>query len=208
MKINEAYNLWSETYDSMQNRTRDLDSKITYAWLQGKHFETIFEIGCGTGKNTMLYANHANEVLSVDFSAGMLELAKQKTTVTNVGFVQADITSDWFFTNQSADLVCCNLVLEHIQDLSHICMQVHDKLKSGGLFFISELHPFKQYMGGQANFEHNNETVTVTAFAHHISEYYAAAANAGLNCIELQEHFVDEAALTVPRIINMVFEKV
>lgn len=207
MKINEAYNLWSESYDAMQNRTRDLDTKITEDWLRGKHFETILEIGCGTGKNTTTYAAYADRVVSADFSEGMLQLARQKIDAKNVTFVQADITTDWTFTDLKANLITCNLVLEHIQDLSHICRQVYDKLQPGGLFFLSELHPFKQCIGGQANFEYSNETIMVAAYVHHISEYFSAATEAGLHCIELFEHYVDEAEPTVPRIINMVFEK-
>lgn len=207
MQINEAYNLWAATYDAMINRTRDLDHKITGEWLNGRHLDAILEAGCGTAKNTSLYSSHADSVLSVDFSEGMLQLARQKVAQPNVTFQQADLTKEWVFTNTQFDLVCCNLVLEHIEDLHHIFNQVHSKLKPGGLFFLSELHPYKQYAGGQANFQHNNETVHVAAFTHHTSEYFAAAKANSLTCIALNEYFVDEHDRLVPRLVNMVFEK-
>lgn len=207
MKINEAYNLWAATYDGMANRTRDLDNYVTEDWLEGKHFDTILEAGCGTGKNTPIYAAHADRVLAVDFSEGMLQLAQQKVAVPNVSFQQADFTRPWDFTDSLFDLVCCNLVLEHISNLEHIFLQVQSKLKPGGLFFLCELHPYKQYLGGQANFHHNNETVHVAAFTHHISEYFSAAKAAGLQCVELGEYFLDEGGREVPRLLKMVFIK-
>lgn len=207
MKINEAYDLWAGTYDTMANRTRDLDHRVTEEWLKGKHFETVLEAGCGTGKDTPLYCAHAGTVTAADFSEGMLQLARQKVTAPNVSFLQADFTKLWDFTDSLFDLICCNLVLEHINDLEHIFRQVHSKLKPGGMFYLCELHPYKQYAGGQANFQHNNETVHVTAFTHHISEYFSAAKGAGLQCIELNEYFVGEGGKEVPRVINVVFLK-
>ena len=52
MSIQKAYNDWSETYDTDENLTRDLDQKVTRELLVNLHFNSILEIGCGTGKNT------------------------------------------------------------------------------------------------------------------------------------------------------------
>jgi len=54
MDIQDAYNEWSHTYDSDNNATRDLDQVVTGRVLGKWRFESIIEIGCGTGKNTVL----------------------------------------------------------------------------------------------------------------------------------------------------------
>ena len=114
MNIQNAYNQWSESYDSDENLTRDLDGKITRDLLGSLHFDSILEIGCGTGKNTVFYAQIGEHVQSVDFSQGMIEKAREKVKVENVSFSMMDITQAWKFEDASFDLIVCNLVLEHI----------------------------------------------------------------------------------------------
>ncbi|MEH2042274.1 class I SAM-dependent methyltransferase [Nostoc sp.] len=77
----------------------------------------------------------------------------------NVVFITEDITKQWTCRNQSADLVTCNLVLEHIEDLSLIFSEASRVLVKGGYFFICELHPFKQYQGTKANFQRQQEFI-------------------------------------------------
>jgi malonyl-CoA O-methyltransferase len=120
MNIQNAYNEWSEIYDSNANLTRDLDQKITRDTLANQHFESILEIGCGTGKNTAFLVQIGESVHALDFSQGMIEKAKQKVKTGNIRFSVADLTKRWPCENGAYDLITCNLVLEHMQDLTHI----------------------------------------------------------------------------------------
>ena len=117
MNTRTAYDSWSETYDRDRNLTRDLDHVVTRATLSHLRFSSILEIGCGTGKNTALLASIGAKVHALDFSDGMLAQAKTKVSSDNVTFTVADLTRPWPCAAQSADLVVCNLVLEHIGDL-------------------------------------------------------------------------------------------
>ena len=51
MNNRQAYNLWSETYDTVENKTRDLEARALRESVAGENLD-ILEIGCGTGKNT------------------------------------------------------------------------------------------------------------------------------------------------------------
>jgi ubiquinone/menaquinone biosynthesis C-methylase UbiE len=75
--VHEAYDEWSATYDSDINLTRDLDQTVTRRTFKGIHFHSILEIGCGTGKNTRLLSRIGGSVHAVDFSRGMLAVARQ-----------------------------------------------------------------------------------------------------------------------------------
>src|SRR6476646_3621688 len=120
MDIQNAYNEWSETYDADENLTRDLDREVTRKVLGDKHFDSILEIGCGTGKNTVFLTQIGTSVSAVDFSQGMIEKAKEKVQAESVHFSMMDIIQPWDFQIQSFDLIVCNLVLEHIRDLSFV----------------------------------------------------------------------------------------
>src|SRR5215207_3632949 len=120
MNIQKAYDEWSDSYDADSNLTRDLDQQVTRETLSGLHFNSILEIGCGTGKNTVFLAQIGDSVHALDFSQGMIEKAREKVRAPNVRFLMADISRRWPGNDGEFDLVVCNLVLEHIRDLAFI----------------------------------------------------------------------------------------
>lgn len=207
MKINDAYNRWSDNYDQMENRTRDLDFQAMMEIVERLPFKTVVEIGCGTGKNTALLAEKAAKVIAMDFSENMLAKARQKVPAPNVEFVQADIAKTWPVADNFADFITCNLVLEHIADLDFVFSEARRTLRNNGRFFVSELHPFKQYIGGKANFNDGKKDIVLTCFTHHISEFWQAAQRNNLRCIELTERFIADDKTDVPRLVNFLFLK-
>jgi ubiquinone/menaquinone biosynthesis C-methylase UbiE len=207
MSIQNAYNEWSETYDTNTNLTRDLDQKVTRDTLADQHFNSILELGCGTGKNTAFLVQIGTRVHALDFSQGMTEKAKEKVKAENVRFEMANLTKPWPCENEAYDLIVCNLVLEHIENLTHIFSEAARTLQPKGRFFINELHPFKQYIGTKARFERNAEIVEVEVFVHHISDFTNAASAYGLKLVRLSEYWHAEDQSKPPRLISFLFEK-
>lgn len=207
MSIQNAYNEWSGIYDSNENLTRDLDQKVTRETLAGQHFDSILELGCGTGKNTVFLAQIGANVHALDFSEGMIGKAEEKVKARNVRFSMADLTKRWPCTDAAYDLIVCNLVLEHIEDLSHIFSEAARTLRSNGRFFINELHPFKQYGGTKARFERGENIIEVDVFVHHISEFTNAAAANGLKLLKLNEYWHATDEKKPPRLISFLFGK-
>jgi malonyl-CoA O-methyltransferase len=207
MNIQQAYQDWSSTYDQDRNLTRDLDEIFTRETLANLLFDSILEIGCGTGKNTSLLAQIGQHVFAIDFSSGMIEQARAKLSNDNVTFAVADITQRWLCEDRSIDLITCNLVLEHISDLSFIFAQAFRVLRDGGRFFVSELHPFRQYQGTQANFRRNQETIQIPAFVHHISEFIHAGAANNLALLGMKECWHHEDQNKPPRLVSFMFQK-
>ena len=78
MSISRDYDRWSRIYDSNVNRTSDLDAQVVRRWLAGKHFRSVVEVGCGTGKNTAVLVTVADGVRAFDFSEGVLALAPKR----------------------------------------------------------------------------------------------------------------------------------
>jgi ubiquinone/menaquinone biosynthesis C-methylase UbiE len=207
VKVEDAYNAWSATYDSDQNRTRDLDERVARGELQSLRFKTALELGCGTGKNTILLASISERVLSLDFSAAMIEKAKQRVPSTNVTFEIADITKRWLAEDQLFDLVVCNLVLEHVEELPFIFAEAARVLISGGNFFVCEFHPFRQYHGSQARFQQAEETTRIPAFLHHVTDFLNAAEASRLKLVKLNEWWHEDDTGKPPRLISFMFAK-
>ncbi|MBK7407230.1 MAG: class I SAM-dependent methyltransferase [Saprospirales bacterium] len=198
MPIKSAYNHWAATYDSMPNKTRDLEQTAARQTLGPLKFATVLELGCGTGKNTQWLAKKATTLLALDFSEEMLALAKKKITANHVQFQQADLLQPWNVPDHFADLLTCSLVLEHIEDLDPIFAQAATKLKPGGLFYICELHPFKQYEGSKAKYQTEAGTVELEVYTHHISEFVGAALSNAFTLTELKEWFDPSENATPP----------
>ena len=207
MKAQEAYNHWSATYDRDRNLTRDLDQTITRNILANLRCKSVLEIGCGTGKNTALLAEIGEYVYAFDFSEAMIEKARQKLRIGNVSFVVADLTQRWPCKDRAVDLIACNLVLEHIRDLSFIFAEADRVLDRGGKFFISELHPFRQYRGTKANFQREQQTTEIEAFVHHLSDFTGAAAHGGFSLTNMKEWWHEEDHNKPPRLVSFMFEK-
>lgn len=207
MNIQDAYTRWSASYDSDRNLTRDLDQRATQHALTGLHYQNIMELGCGTGKNTAFLTEIGEKILALDFSPGMLRQAKAKINSDHVFFVVADLTKPWPCRNARFELVVCNLVLEHIEDLDAVFGQVSRALKAGGEFFLSELHPFRQYQGTKANFRSADEAIEINAFVHHLSDFTESARANGLLLRTMKEWWHEEDQNKLPRLVSFRFEK-
>jgi malonyl-CoA O-methyltransferase len=207
MTIRNAYTNWSTTYDSDRNLTRDLDALVTRNTLSQQRYSSILELGCGTGKNTPFYATIGDYVFALDFSEGMIAQARAKLHSDNVRFAIADLTQSLPCAKDSFDLIVCNLVLEHISDLAAIFAEAHRVLQPGGQFFVSELHPFRQYDGKKAVFQRDGEAIEIPAFVHHISDFISAAENAGFTLSSLKEWWHEEDKNRTPRLVSFMFKK-
>lgn len=202
----QAYDSWSSQYDTNDNRTRDREALVLRTTLADRHFARVLEIGCGTGKNTTWLVDHAEQITAVDLSEGMLGVARSKVTSPKAQFIQADILQPWSFANGLYDLVTFSLVLEHIEDLRPMFIAAAEVLRPGGIIYVGELHPFKQYSGTKARFQTEEGLQVVRCTDHHISDFLDAARYAGLELQLLQEHF-DEDDRTLPRILSLLFRR-
>ena len=207
MDIEKAYNSWAKIYDTNHNITRDLDKRSTIETLSKYAFKHVLELGCGTGKNTIWLADRAERIIGLDFSQEMLNIAKVKITNLNVTFQKTDLNKEWDIEDEFADLITSSLTLEHIEDLNHIFRQSNQKLSRNGLFFISEIHPFKQYMGSGAKYETETKSEKLKVFTHNITDYTSSAKSNGFELIEIKEWFDEKSDFTVPRLISFLFKK-
>jgi ubiquinone/menaquinone biosynthesis C-methylase UbiE len=207
MNIQQAYNTWSGNYDTVVNKTRDLEALALRELLAAVSPNNILEFGCGTGKNTEWLLTKTLALTAVDFSADMLAKAKEKITAPHVQFVHADIQQPWHFVTTPYDLVTCSLVLEHIAQLPPVFEKVAAALRPGGLFYMGELHPFKQYTGSKAKFDTANGVFELDCFVHHFSDFTDAAQAAGLNVVIVKEYFDDNVRNNEPRILSILFQK-
>jgi ubiquinone/menaquinone biosynthesis C-methylase UbiE len=207
--VEQAYDRWALSYDEDENATRDLDARVLRGLLPELPGRDVLELGCGTGKNTLVLAA-ARSVVAADFSAGMMGRAREKVAASgasNVSFVRLDARDAFPFQGASFDLVAVDLVLEHMADLGRPLQQIARMLRPRGLALLVELHPYRQLEGKQARFRERGrgDVVLVPAFAHSIAELVGAALGAGLALEALGEW--SDADDATPRLVSMTLRR-
>ena len=205
MNVQQAYNVWADNYDTVVNKTRDLEGRALRTVLSQSHYENALEIGCGTGKNTEWLWGKAKNLVAADFSEEMLMKAKEKITAPNVVFHPMDIRQKWAFENDTFDLITCSLALEHIENIGFIFQEVQRVLKPNGRFYFGELHPFKQYQGSKARFDTESGVFVLDCFVHNTSDFFQAGVQNGFHCCDINEWFDGDNRTIIPRILTMVF---
>lgn len=103
------------------------------------HFGRVAEFGCGTGYYTQELVNHADSVIATDLASGMLDVARQRVTATNVKF-QVEDCQQTSFPNECFDTIFISLVL-HFTDAAKALQEMNRILAPGGRLIIANLDP-------------------------------------------------------------------
>jgi len=103
----------------------------------------VLELACGTGVCTMKIAKlvRAGKVVALDFSEGMLEVAKENAAAAgaaNVAFVRGDageISS--LFAGQKFDFAVCNSAFFHFPEPERVLAGLRELLTDSGEFALT-----------------------------------------------------------------------
>src|SRR5262245_37942555 len=152
--VEEGYDLWAETYDATPNPIVAMDARHTIDLLAPKSGELILDAGCGTGRNIPPLLAAASLPVGLDFSHGMLRVAKRKCS--SVPFLRADLQREFPFCAACFDAVLCALIGEHLTDLETVFQEIYRVLKPKGRFVFSVYHPELAASGKEANFDREN----------------------------------------------------
>ena len=209
-EIAAAYNDWAETYDIVQNQTRDLAAKVLRQVNLNLDSRKVVEVGCGTGCNTTWLAERAAEIVGIDFSEAMLARAKARVNNPRVRFIQHDVRAAWPLADASADVVIAMLILEHVEHLETVFAEAARVLNSDGQFLLCELHPMRQLAGGQAQFSNarTGEHQSVAAFLHDVSDYVNVGLDSGFELQHMGEWRDPGAPPNCdPRVLSLLFRR-
>ncbi|MGB0386732.1 MAG: class I SAM-dependent methyltransferase [Ardenticatenaceae bacterium] len=211
-----GYERWSNTYDVQANPTRDLSSRVVRELVPELEGLIVVEAGCGTGLNSEWIAPRCKQLIGLDFSDGMLAIAKRKIKikVPHVRFVKHDLQEKWPVDANSADLVLINLVLEHIEDIELVLRHAAFVMQKGAQLIITEYHPNRVLRGSGARIENDEQLVEITNFWHPIEQYVESAAKIGLQINSIDqwpEGFFDKESVNLdharPLILSLCLEK-
>lgn len=186
----QGYDLWSETYDATPNPVVTTDSRHTIKLLAPARGELILDAGCGTGRNLKQLIVTGSEPIGIDFSFGMLKVARHE--IPDARVAMANLEQPLPFRESSFDAVLCALIGEHLGELGKVLREFYRILKREGRLVFSVYHPAMSAAGIEANFEDSGIEYRLGAIHYSVNEHIRLFENAGFNQIGVQEFHGDE----------------
>jgi len=111
--------------------------------------QKVCDLACGQGIVSRRLAEKGAEVVGVDVSAGMLDLARsyERDEPRGVTYIHEDAHTLDAVANRTFDGVVCNMALMDIPDLAAALRTVSRILRPRGWFVFSVVHPVLQTPG-------------------------------------------------------------
>ena len=185
--VESGYTEWSKTYDG-PNPAIEAEEPAVHALLADIPVGVALDAACGTGRHAQHLAELGHQVVGVDDTDAMLNVARAK--LSDVDFRRGRLEA-LPLDDASVDVVTCALALTHVPDLGPVLREFGRVLRPGGSAVLSDIHPFSTMLGSSiAAFgaDLNSGIPYVLNRTHHISDYLAAFAAAQLrvsDCVEV-----------------------
>jgi SAM-dependent methyltransferase len=90
------------------------------------------DLGCGTGRHAALLAGRYAQVLAVDISTEMLELARRHQGLANITYLRRDLRQVQPDADGTFDLVLSAYALHHVEDLEQGLWGIRGLAAAGG----------------------------------------------------------------------------
>ncbi|HZD00758.1 MAG TPA: methyltransferase domain-containing protein [Actinomycetes bacterium] len=90
------------------------------------------DLGCGTGQHAAMLATRYRQVLAVDVSAPMLQLARARRAHPSITYAERDLRSVRPHTDGAFDLVLSVYALHHVDDLEQTLRGIRELVAPGG----------------------------------------------------------------------------
>jgi phosphatidylethanolamine/phosphatidyl-N-methylethanolamine N-methyltransferase len=132
-KVERVYSNYAGVYDQIFGRIFHESRESAVRRLNVKPGERILEVGVGTGLALPLYPSHC-EVVGIDFSAGMLEKARERMEahgLSNVELLRMD-AGQMKFQDDSFDTVMAAYVVTAVPDYRKVISEMIRVCRQGG----------------------------------------------------------------------------
>ncbi len=158
----DAYETLAESYAAVVDtkpHNAYCERPATLSLLPDVKNRRVLDAGCGPGIYSEWLLKHDAQVVAVDASLKMVELAKQRLGGA-AEVRQADLGKPLdFLEDSSFDVVLSPLVLDYVEDWRGTFAECYRILRPGGHFIFSLSHPFSDYLYYKSNNYYETELV-------------------------------------------------
>lgn len=126
---NQSFDRYAAAYDRFCEATHEplLPALTAHGIAIGGR---AIDLGCGCGRHVLDLAAHFDEVVGLDLSEPLLELARRKGAGPHVTFVTGDLSTHT--DDRGFDLVFSSTALHHVPDLEAALRNIRSLVTPGG----------------------------------------------------------------------------
>lgn len=165
-----AYARWAKFYPPhAHNPFMELETRVMRELLPDLHGKIVLDLACGTGRwGKEAQAHGAKQVISLDDSVDMLQAGRLRLAGA------ASMTAIPLAAH-SIDVIVCGLAIGHTPHLEKTLSEMKRVLVTGGVALLSDVHPFRAWLGAQRTFTSAGKTYAVEHHIHSYQDYFSAA---------------------------------
>jgi SAM-dependent methyltransferase len=204
-EVDAGYSLWAPSYDG-PNPAIEAEEPVFRSIVGALRPGVALDAACGTGRHAEILDAMGWQVIGVDATDAMLELARSKVPAATFhsGRLEALPIDD-----ESVDLVVCGLALTHVDDLAPVVAEFARVVRRGGRVVTTDMHPVMASTGGMAAFPIEGAPARpvidadvpsaihyVPNLVHNVNEYIAAIGAAGMRVAGCHEPLVGESLVS------------
>jgi ubiquinone/menaquinone biosynthesis C-methylase UbiE len=123
-----------------KNVIEEMSDQELVSFIDPQPSEVVFDAGCGTGANIMLFHSKVSRVVAMDFNSGAVERCQKRMAdnkIQNVQVMQGSITAIPL-PDSSVDKIICMSVLQYLgdDDFAAAFKEFRRILKPGGMVVV------------------------------------------------------------------------
>jgi len=160
----DSYSGFAQVYDMfMDNIPYDKWCKYIVSVLKscGINDGIVCELGCGTGKMTRRLRDAGYDMIGIDDSAQMLQLAREKESDDSILYLMQDMREFELYGSVAAIVSVCDSMnyMTTPQDFTKVLKLAHNYLDPGGImiFDINTAYYYKYVLGDNTFCENRDE---------------------------------------------------
>jgi len=131
----EFWNKQASKFSVDESKELDMCFEAAYSYFEQNM--KILDFGCGTGISTRKASKKVSNVLGIDYSNEMIELARKATPNDEKIEYKVATIHDKSLNSESYDMVLAFNVLHLVDDPQVALKRIHTLLKPGGLLISS-----------------------------------------------------------------------
>ncbi|WP_228771873.1 class I SAM-dependent methyltransferase [Actinokineospora iranica] len=183
--LSNGYAFAAHAYDADPHFLIAAEEPAVRRVLAGLPPGRALDAACGTGRHSANLVSLGHDVIGIDQSPKMLELAAAK--VPEATFEVGDLEG-LPLPDGAVDLVVCGLALSHLPDITDVIGEFRRVLRPGGHLIVSDLHPVMVLLHGQYVWVgRSGELLFMRNHPRLISDYLTAFAIHGFTLRSCQE---------------------
>ena len=141
--MNKAEKFWDGSANKFDKRAERFEENmvktIKNARKHLKDSDRVLDYGCATGTITYEIADNVKEILGIDLSSKMIDIAKSKADQSKnekIDFTQATIF-DQRLSEKYFDAILASDIIHLVEDVQKVVQRLNELLKPGGLLISS-----------------------------------------------------------------------